>query len=451
VRHRESQEGIVPFSGCMQPGALTIPPDRRGFLQALPSAFIQRGVAAPTQGRRLYLLSGSSWPIGELLFPAVLFALDDSWRGIDWASTLIGDKAGLAYVLYSHEGRFLITAGPAWVRSDWVVVSFDKPGAPRIFRTDPGPATILNPHLVAMSGEPWLTLQFSAEKQRRLLAVRLSTFETREVTPESAYQNFLIDGAAGGGFPRTEFAFLEQPPDSRRLVVAEWMPPRFPSPIEVPEFVRFPDGDLISLSAANSRILALTSKETTIWKGVEGYTAVWLLDRNRNSWHSVRVPGVSRLRAFGEWLVAHVVYNLREKPKRGEVWVRESSGDLPLSPGSAQRLNGRTPTGLGFDALMDDLEMLQPGLLWLYHVPSKRLIFEETGQGDTEVLLVEDARVLYRCAQTLYAARIEGTRLVGRRRLIERDFIRDVHWVFYGPPAAPPPAPQYPPFRAYER
>ena len=271
------------------------------------------------------------------------------------------------------------------------------------------------------------------------------------MSPESAYQNFLVDGAAGGGFPRTEFAFLEQPPDSRRLVVAEWKPPRFPSPIEVPLSVKFPDGDLISLSAANSRILALTSRETKIWKGAEGFTTVWLLDRSLNSWHSVRVPGVSRLRAFGEWLVAHVVYNLREKPKRGEVRVRESPGDLPLSPGSAQRMKGRTPTGLGFDAVMNDMGVMQPGLLWLYHVPSKRLIADETGQGDTEVLWIEEPRVLYRCAQTLYEARIEGTRIVDRRKLIEQDFIRDVHWVFYGPPAPPPADPPYPPFRAYER
>lgn len=424
------------------------PPDRRGFIRTLPLALTLGGVPAASEGRRLYLLSGASWPIGELLFPAVLFALDESRSRVDWASTLVDDKAGLAFVLYSYEGRFLITAGPAWVRSDWVVVSFEKPGAPRVFRHDPRPATVLSPHLVTMSGDTWLTLQLIKEEQRRILAVHLSTFETREVSPQTAYQNFLIDGAAGGGFPRTEFAFLEQPPDSRRLVVAEWVPPRFPSPIEVPEFVRFPDGDLISLSAANSRILALTSRETRIWDGAKGHTEVWLQEKSRNNWHSVRVPGVSGLRAFGEWLVAHVVYNLRPKPKHGEVRVRESTGDLPLSPGSAQRLKGRSPTGLGFDALMDDLEILQPGLLWLYHVPSRRLIVEETGQGDTEVLWIEDAQVLYRCAQTLYEARIEGTRLLGRRRLIERDFIRDVHWVFYGPPSPPPPDPPYPPFRA---
>lgn len=426
-------------------------PDRRGFLKTLPWALILNGVAAPSLSRRLYLVSGSAWPIGEMRFPAVLFALDVSCSGVDWAATLIGGDAGLDSVLYSYEGRFLLTAGPESVRSDWVVVSFEKPGAPRAFRIDPGPAHVLSPHLVTLSGDTWLTLQLVTGEQRRILAVRLSTFETRELSPERAYQNFLIDGAAGGGFPRTEFAFLEQPPDSRRLMVAEWKPPRFPSPIEVPSSVEFPDGDLISLSAANSRVLALTSRETTIWKGAEGFTTAWLQDRSLNSWHSVRVPGVSRLRVFGEWLVAHVVYNLREKPKRGEVRVRESSGDLPLSPGSAQRLKGRTPTGLGFDALMNDLEILQPGLLWLYHVPSKRLIVDETGQGDTEVLWIEDPRVLYRSAQTLYEAHIEGTRLVDHRKLIEQDFIRDVHWVFYGPPAPPPPDPPYPPFRAYEK
>ena len=74
------------------------------------------------------------------------------------------------------------------------------------------------------------------------------------------------------------------------------------------------------------------------------------------------------------------------------------------------------------------------------------MVAAETGQGDSEVLWVEDSRILYRCGCALYGASIEGVRLVDRRKLLERDFIADVHWAFYGPPSPAPPNPPWTPF-----
>ena len=282
--------------------------------------------------------------------------------------------------------------------------------------------------------------------------MRLNDLHTKEVRPQVAYREFAVDGAPGGLFPASEFAFMERPADSRRLVVAEWVPPRFESLIVLPEDITFSPKDLISLSAANSDLLALTSRDTPVWRGAEGFTPVWLLDRRRKSWHSIRIPGgTSRLRAFGEWLAVHVRYNLVERPERGATVVRDSSFVMTPSPGAERRREGMMDTGPGFDAYASDMQTLQPGLIYLYHVPTRTRIVKETGQGDTEVLWVEDDRVLYRCDRTLFEAPVEGASLGEPRKLIEHDFIADVHWVFYGPPSPPPPDPPWPTFQNYEK
>ena len=146
--------------------------------------------------------------------------------------------------------------------------------------------------------------------------------------------------------------------------------------------------------------------------------------------------GASLARAFGPWLVAQ---------------VRELREEYTPSPGQSARRQQRSATGPAYDSVAQIFRLYQPGLLFLYHVPSRRRIVEETGQGDTEVPWVENDRVLYRCDRVLYEARIEGTMLKDKRKLIERDFVADVHWVFYGPPSPPPPDPPWTAFKDYEK
>ena len=404
------------------------------------------------QDRRLYLLAGGVWPNGDWKFAAVLFRLDEARREVAWAAALIPQPAGLECVVYSFENHVLLVASPQAVMNEWAVVNFARPGSPRAFRIGTGPAGILSPHLVHMDGAVCLTLKLISERERRLVAIRLTDLEIKVVAPQAAYQEFAIDGAVGGLYPRSEFAFLEQPVSARRLVVAEWTPPRFNSPIVLPGDIRFSPDDLISLSAANSSLLVLTSRGTRVWRGEDGFTPVWLLDGSEGTWHSIRVPGgVSRLRAFGSWVNAHVIYNLVDKPKPGQTIIRDGSDPIKPSPGAGLRRQGPGLTGPGFDQYALDQQVYQPGLIWLYHVPTRRRIVEETGQGDTEVLWVEDGHVLYRCDRALYEARIDGTRLRNHRKLIERDFIADVHWVFYGPPSPPPPDPPWAAFKDYEK
>lgn len=410
-------------------------PTRRTLVRALTAGIY--GVTASGQSQiALYALTASPQPYGDLRFPSVLFRLDLSGGRIVWASSLIAADQGGDFVLYSFENKTLVVAGPKSRPSEIVVLRFASPQQPSKTTVDLRGMSVARRHFVKIDGRLHLALGLALNSRSRLIAIDLADQQAREVEPKEAYREFAIDGFVGGLVANNDFAFFEQPAGSNRLVVGETMP-RLPSFAEVPTNITFPPGRASGLHVSNGEILVFRPGRELLPKGSEATTSFHIFNRSANEWHSISVPGGASLaRGFGPWL---------------GVQVREIRDEYEASPGSEKRRDKLSPTGPPFDSVARSFRLYMPGLIYLYHVPTRRRIIEKTGQGDTEVLWVEDEHVLYRCDQTLYEARIEGTRLVDRQKLIEQDFIRDVHWVFYGPPAPPPPDPPYPPFRAYER
>lgn len=403
--------------------------------------------------RCLYALAASTDDFVELKFPAVLFSLGPDAREILWGAQLFTAAQGIDYVLCSRDGKLAVMGGPPDLRDQLVVLSFASPGRPRPLKLDLKGMYVGGRHLVWFQEGFWLAVRLYRDRKFQLLGVQLDDLSVKEFKPEQLYQQFAIDGEAGGLLPNNDFAYLEQAAGSRRLMVAEWPPPRFPSPFVLPGSVSFSEKDLIRLSVANREFAAVISEDTRVWKGMDGYTPVRLLDQRKQTWHSIEVPGaLSAFRGFGPWLVVHVRFNLEPKPVRGVPLSRdENEVALKHSPGQGRRHQSISPTGPTFDSRAGERQIYQPGLIYLYHVPTRRKIVEETGQGDTEVLWVENDRVLYRCDRILYEARIDGISLKDKRKLIERDFIADVHWVFYGPPSPPPPDPPWTVFKDYEK
>jgi len=423
---------------------------RRNVLGTLAAAACARRGAWGAE-RSLYAVTASTDPYIGLKFPSVLARIASESAEILWTAQLMTADKGVDWALYSLEGRAVVLAAQQYIVGDFTVLLFDSPGKPRALRVDLGGMSAVGRHLVWFEGRLHLALSLYHDGKRRLLGIRLDDLAVEEFQPVQLYRDFAIDGEAGGLIPNPDRAYLEQPEGSRRLMFAEW-PRRFPSPFILPAGSSFAFRDLPELSAVNREIAVVTSRDTRVWDGMNGFTPVRLFDRQRETWHTIEAPGAqSAFRAFGVWVATHVRYNLKPKPQRGVPEVREDAPPLKLSPGADSRRQGFSTTGPSFDSRAGNLQVYQPGLIWLYHVPTRRRIVEETGQGDTEVLWVEDGHVLYRCDRALYEARIDGTRLRNHRKLIERDFIADVHWVFYGPPSPPPPDPPWAAFKDYEK
>jgi hypothetical protein len=387
-------------------------------------------------GKVLYAITASPQPYGDLVFPGVLFCLGAVGPEAQWASVLVTSAQGIEQVLYSFEQQVAVLAGPESAASEIVVLSFGSPGSPRAVKLDLEGWFVAGRHLVFIGGHLHLALRLSRDGKYRFLAMRIEDLRVREATAGELYQEFAIDGFVGGLSANSDFAAFRQPAGSRALVVAEAVP-RLPSSIAIPTDLTFPPDENIGLFAANKEILAFTAGQMRLRTGPEATTPYRILDRRNGTWHAINVPaGGSLARVFGPWLV---------------IQARALQEEYSPSPGQSARRQQNSSTGPAYDIVARGFRLYQPGLIWLYHVPTRRKIVEETGQGDTEVLWVENERVLYRCDRSLYEARIDGTRLTGKRKLIEREFIADVHWVFYGPPSPPPPDPPWTAFKDYEK
>lgn len=407
--------------------------NRRTFIGSAAVGLAAFGSVA--KDGRLYLLSAAVWPNGESRFPAVLFQLDSQRASVRWASTISRSSDGVNSVLYSFEERLLLVSGPSAVGDRWVLIPSSDPGKPRVFRLESRKGVLLRPHLARIRNEAWLTvanIEAASTGESNLRGVRLTDLVQRDLDPTSALRDLRLDGAPGGAYPNAEYADLYLPAGSRSPLLSEWRKStRIVTDIVLPGGVKFSPRDRIVLIPRNGHFLALSSIDTRVRGATSGSTPIHVYDRRAKSWQSLQVPGgQTGFRAFGEWLCAHVGY----------------SADGRVSPGSQQRGGEAPTTGPGFESYASDRNLFQPGLIWLYHVPTRRVISVETGQGDTEVLWVKEDHVLFRGDRTLYEARIDDTRLVDQRKLLERDFIADVHWVFYGPPSDRPPNPPWEPF-----
>jgi hypothetical protein len=71
-----------------------------------------------------------------------------------------------------------------------------------------------------------------------------------------------------------------------------------------------------------------------------------------------------------------------------------------------------------------------PGRLLIYDTDSEKEFSIQTGQGDSEVVLIQDGVVYYRAATRLYSAPLSKSGVGEGRLLATSELIRDAHWAF---------------------
>ncbi len=108
-----------------------------------------------------------------------------------------------------------------------------------------------------------------------------------------------------------------------------------------------------------------------------------------------------------------------------------SYGWKTVSPGKDERRKKAKSTGTAFDKRANYLGVYFPGTLYLLNVHTKNYIEWETGQGDSEILLVQDETVYYRVNDKIFKASIiDGEKLGESELLIQDDRVPDIHWAF---------------------
>ena len=83
------------------------------------------------------------------------------------------------------------------------------------------------------------------------------------------------------------------------------------------------------------------------------------------------------------------------------------------------------------DLFFDSTEWF-PGILLIYNGESRQLLRLDTGQGDSEVVLIDETDVYYRVNTTLYKVSITANGLGESLQLVQDPIIGNVHMAFRG-------------------
>jgi hypothetical protein len=92
-----------------------------------------------------------------------------------------------------------------------------------------------------------------------------------------------------------------------------------------------------------------------------------------------------------------------------------------------------------FDNWALNYGLYRPGILYLFNTDTEKYIEWSTGQGDSEILLVQDETVYYRVFDRIYKAPIVDGERLGESELLVEDsqVVPSIHWAFTSPVAPP--------------
>jgi len=311
------------------------------------------------------------------------------------------------------------------------VVSMDKPADAHAIEFnvgDNGPGF----HLARTHGrvDPVLVVYLIGDMRK--LEESLLGFDTKTDRPIALtwdiYKDLEITGGTLGNESGTDWLYLRQF-EGGQLVIRIAQRIFEIGPI-LPQDLRFNSKDpdvRPKLFLNNSHYMLVANGKSVI----DGKSLTYrILDKQTNQWYKFVVPGNSSflVRGFGSWVGGLVTDSL-------------PPGQFRLSPGRHALTPGRHyGEGLeAFDEYLARFSLYQPGTLFLYDLNTKRYYQWDNGDGDSEILLVENGEVFYRVDRSIFRAKI-GDKEIGKPELlIKDDDVPYVHWAFFGPalPAAP--------------
>jgi hypothetical protein len=192
----------------------------------------------------------------------------------------------------------------------------------------------------------------------------------------------------------------------------------------LPPFLRQPTERTIAwfmVVSSEYSVLALANTSSgSPTLGAVGSRDMLVHERTQKRWKKIVIEGTSsRLRLFGSWLATIVgTENPDHKPSPGRENERASSANgLPS-------VREQYATFAGYESWL-------PGILVLQNLADDRKIRIETGQEDSEILLVEADTVLYRINDTIYQAKIAGEELKESVVVVKDEDVPEIHWAFW--------------------
>jgi hypothetical protein len=368
------------------------------------------------------------------------------------STTLASDSEGksldfIGFILPDYERRVLVLAYPGHRPKKAMAISMDDPSAPMQFDTgiECRECGVVDHFLADLpSGGLGLILGLwnDEEKRKQLQGAPLTDKSQWRLLPLDATSRVRTNGYFGtvDDHPASKTVRTEAGPNLHLAIAGGAVDLGIPAPPSLKTKPRL----LVNLKIRNDASVVVESEAERIHSANGlGSSVQHIYSTSARAWTPLKVPGsTSQVRSFGKWL-AFVVTEAQpwavidERRMSTYDWSRQR-----VSPGQTARQANKLP-GLWNrrkKADMDDIFMQAgdwfPGILLLYNVDTGRLYRIETGQGDSEVVLVDGSDVYYRVNTTLYRATIGSTSVEGATKIVDDPIIGNVHVAFLAKGAA---------------
>ena len=405
-------------------------------------AIASAGLTAQSR-RHLYLVTGFHFDQGPLKVGSKLLRVDLAERTLKPAADLVDASQGVFSVHADHDRRIL-----AIMRSDpprdVIVLSMDTPDMPRIIPVKFGePTTFFTPNLIAAPGGGPIILMRSTTGSG---PIALTGIDLRAKDPASAqtirpwedYRFVRTEGTwAPADFPNGESIQLI-PQDGGLITrfsrsISQGNLADIDMGISIPGNLSPPANQGLFLAVNNDDMFVIDQGKT---RGSgpprpAGIVHLIVYDKRARNWSAVEFDkGGSSVRAFASWIVineAEFIYG------SGPVSIVPGKRDSPGKEFRQRILGSQGRIEARLDMLFSEGLLYFPGIMHLYDIKSKKKYTIKTGQGDSEILLVDGATVYYRVNDTLYRNEIGKSALGAPVEILKNTEVQLAHWAFLGP------------------
>jgi hypothetical protein len=372
--------------------------------------------------KQLYLISGMPTPKSDARFPSYLFGIDNAKKTLIAVREVDSEDKGTEFIRSYYDERIVIIGSLSGNTennmSRFAIVNMDAPlSEKKIEITYPKSFYENESHLFNIANKGlYIGLEIAKSNlEPKLLGINLSTMKQEEL-PWDSYKYVEVSGIPGGAIPG-EVVVANVGVNGQILIPS--LAGKIESSWKLPPTIKFADNEKIGIFINNNFITALVfSAFREKQKSGLGYAPFYIFNKKTSTWHSVRFQGGrTGVRGFGIWLAGYVADEERDVD----------------SPGKDNRRKEMTQTGTPVDWRFKDFRIYCPGILFLYNARTYQKFTIETGQGDSEVLLIEGDTVYYRVNDEIYMARIDKNKVEPATLLVKDAIVPDIHWAFMGP------------------
>jgi len=390
--------------------------------------------------QRLYLVTGLAFSDQPLMVPSSLYGVDEVGHMLVKLASLADTSEGSEFIIADHERRVVVIGSPSVVPKEVTILSMDSPNKPRTLGTALSEFRF-HPQEAFFFDRPGrgviLALREANETKMLLRGIDLSSQDASKAQTELAWDDYRSVRTEGwwspGDEPKSALRLIEQGGKlliNRGGVMVDMgipVPESFSSELDQVFFLDVSNDEILVIDRQNERGQGLS--------GPVGVTRLSIYDKATKSWHTENFEGGgSSVRAFGAWVV---VNQAETKIDISQPIVSRDVGEKQ-SPGRQLRQRVLNPEvreseQISIDGIFSSSQQYFPGRIDIFDSRTKTKYKLNTGQGDSEVLLISGTTLYYRVNDSLYRARIGKDGVEDSVEVIRDSNIQLAHWAFFGP------------------